>query len=76
MDAMKIGILLYQEIEAVRTNGRWEWEKRLPGPLNSSEVNAICRVAGCWCDIPSAGAGEEVRFYTNQNHSSHGGRPL
>ena len=75
MNPIEIGMLLFQEIEAVRTNGRWGWEKHLSGPLNFSEVNAICQVAGCWCDLPSADAGEEIRFYTNHNHPSHGGRP-
>lgn len=73
MNAIEVGMLLFQEIEAVRTNGSWRWEKRLRGPLSSEEVNAICKVAGCWCDNPSAERGEEVRFYTNQNHGSHGG---
>lgn len=75
MNPIETGILLFQEIEAVRTNGNWRWEKRLFGPLNDSDVYAICQVAGCWCDIPNAGVGEQIRFYTNQNHPSHGGRP-
>ena len=75
MNAMQAGIMLYQEIESVRTNGKWKLEKRLPGPLSCDEVDIICRMAGCWCDIPAANVGEEVKFYTNQNHPEHGGRP-
>lgn len=75
MNAMQTGIRLFQEIEDRRTRGNWKWERRIPGPLNSEEVEIICRMAGCWADYPSAQAGETVRFYSNQYHPSHGGRP-
>ena len=63
MNAMQVGMQLFQEIEAKRTSGNWTWEKYLPGPISSEDADIIMRLAGCWC------------FYTNQNHPSHGGRP-
>ncbi len=75
-NAADIGMRLFQEIEAKRTNGKWSWEKYIPGPLSESEVSTIASLAGCWTDYGSAQAGEQVRFFTNQNHPSHGGCPF
>jgi hypothetical protein len=75
MNAMQLGMQLFQEIEAERTSGNWRWEKRISGPLSWGDVSTITRMAGCWCDSPSANEGESVRFYANQNHPDHGGRP-
>jgi len=72
MNAMQVGMQLFQEIEAKRTSGNWTWEKYLPGPISSEDADIIMRLAGCWCYDPSA---DQVRFYTNQNHPSHGGKP-
>ena len=72
MDAMQVGMQMFQEIEARRTRGNWTWQKYLPGPISYEDIYILTRVAGCWCDDPSA---DNIRFYTNQNHPSHGGRP-
>lgn len=75
MNAMQLGVQLFQEIEAERTGENWRWEKRISGPLSVEDVSTITRMAGCWCDSLSADEGESIRFYTNQNHPNHGGRP-
>lgn len=74
MNAVQLGIQFSQEIEAVRTNGNWKWEKRVSGPLSWEDVNTITQMAGCWSDYPSANEGESIKFYTNHNHPDHGGR--
>ena len=75
VNAIELGMNLYREIEAKRINGRWTWEKYVYGPLSAEDVRAICKVAGCWANESRAGAGEQIRFYTNQNHEMHGGAP-
>lgn len=48
MNAMQLGIQLFQEIEAERTGGNWRWEKCISGPLSMEDVSTIMRMAGCW----------------------------
>ncbi len=73
MNPMQLGLALFCEIEAVRTPGRWTWERRIAGPLSTNEVRTITEIAGCWAREASAGPGGSVCFYTNQNHERHGG---
>lgn len=73
MNPMQLGIVLFMEIESVRTPGRWTWERRIAGPLSQNDVRTIAEIAGCWAREASADAGESVCFYTNQNHERHGG---
>ena len=74
-DVTSLGIALFNEIEAVRTDGNWTWTKSIPGPLTSDEVSSIASLAGCWAREIGADKGEYVHFFTNQNHPKHGGYP-
>ncbi|MBP3818186.1 MAG: hypothetical protein J6H31_07750 [Butyrivibrio sp.] len=78
-ESIALGIQLYQVIEEYRrTHGEtWTWELYVPeedyNHNGRYDPDLVCRTAGCWYRDAENG---KLRFYCNQNHTSHGGRPL
>ena len=69
MNVVALAVQIREQISNAQIGAsgkRWSWEGYLPGPMSNEDADAIMRIAGCWCEDPSA---RKVRFYTNQNHN-------
>lgn len=73
-----LGMQLYLVIEEYRRahGDKWHWESCLPakdfGDSGKYDPDLVCRTAGCWYSFTEE---DMLRFYCNQNHEEHGGRP-
>lgn len=78
-ESVVLGMQLYQVIEEYRRahGDRWTWELYVPGEdfdcNGKYDPDLVCRTAGCWYRDAEDG---KLRFYCNQNHATHGGRPI
>ena len=78
-ESIALGIQFYQAIEEYRRarGDVWTWERYMPKEdfycNGKYDPDLVCRTAGCWYRGTEDG---RLRFYCNQNHTSHGGRPI
>lgn len=78
-ESIALGIQLYQVIEEYRRahGDMWNWETFVSEEdFNCNgkyDPDLVCRTAGCWYRNTEDG---RLRFYCNQNHALHGGRPV